>query len=375
MSEKTSQKTEEEMLDQTFGEYDEEITVDTSTATGDGSSKAVVKKKNNTNAIIIGVVGVLAVGVVGAKFLSSSNAPAQQEPVVAPQPVAEAPVVSPTPEPVAPVVGEPVAPTVPPEATVTPVVPEENNDVAAVEPVVPNTPTLPEVGQVPTPPVEQPAPVAETPVVPTPEPVAPVVKPEPAKVDVASNPNVLSGNAQQSDLVNQIQSMFDKQNQDFKGALSDINGKITNVEKVLNDQQKINLSVEERLSRLEAGKSVVYKEKTTTTTTNIVKKPKKKAPKKAPVKPVSNDVLIDKSANESSSIILETDKEKDVVKVEPKLQGIEIHSVYAGRIWTKNADGSLSTFVTGDRLPSGEVIKKVDDEKFQVTTDKRVIGK
>ena len=54
-------------------------------------------------------------------------------------------------------------------------------------------------------------------------------------------------------------------------------------------------------------------------------------------------------------------------------QKLEIHSIYGGRIWTKNEDGSLSTFTVGDKLPNGEIIRRIDDENFTVSTNKKTI--
>ena len=39
----------------------------------------------------------------------------------------------------------------------------------------------------------------------------------------------------------------------------------------------------------------------------------------------------------------------------------------------KNEDGSLSTFTVGDKLPNGEIIRRIDDENFTVSTNKKTI--
>lgn len=126
MSDKTSQRTEEEMLDQTFVGYDEEMTVQTEDGAKDSGGAAAAPvdaaaKKKNQNLMLAGVVGVAALGILGFKFLGGNNSAPQpvQEPMQqAPQQQAQAPVTAPVaattepvqvPVPVAPVVPTPVA--------------------------------------------------------------------------------------------------------------------------------------------------------------------------------------------------------------------------------------------------------------------------
>jgi hypothetical protein len=119
MSDKTSQKTEEEMLDQTFGGYDEEMTVQTESVTSeDGTvtskSTTVTKKPMNQNLIIGGVVGIAALGIIGMKFAGGNS---NQQQVQPPAPVVIAPVVTaPVQPPVDIATTAPVTSPVPPNA-------------------------------------------------------------------------------------------------------------------------------------------------------------------------------------------------------------------------------------------------------------------
>ena len=337
MSEKTSQKTEEEMLDQTFGNYDADTNLETQ-APGDASATKT-KKKSNTNMIIAAGVGIGAVVLLGAKFLMPSSQPAIDNPQNQVQ-----------------AVDQQIAQAQPPVVETKPVEP------VSAEPV--NTDILPPANVLPTTEVPAEVPTATTTL--------------PTK-DVVGNKlnNVIKANGEQVDMVNQIQDMFDKQSEELKSSINAVDNRVVNVEKEILSQKDVNKSIENRLTALETGKQVVVSNVNQKgESLNTIKKPRKhkvKAVKTSamPVKKLdANELLLDKSNEVKKDVLIDT--EANIVNNLPK---VEIHSVYSGRVWTKNTDGSLSTYVSGDRLPNGELIKKIDDEKYEIITDKRIINK
>lgn len=206
--------------------------------------------------------------------------------------------------------------------------------------------------------------------------IKPEVKPDVKPVNVEKVAAVTASNAEASSsndkLLAQFQEMLDKK----------YDPKFEKIEKSLDEQKEFNKSIEERLARLEAGKSTKVATKSSSgdsTETSSEAKPVKKIVRKPVVirhraeavvhnkttKVEEGDILIDRSSIKNKP---------EIQKIEPVYPKIEIHSVYSGRIWTKNSDGTLSTFAVGDRLPTGEVIKKIDEDKERVTTDKRVIS-
>lgn len=382
MSDKTSQRTEEEMLDQTFVGYDEEMTVQTEDAAKDTASAtpaASPDKKKNQNLLVYGAMGLAALGFLGFKFLGGNSAPPQQtqepmQPTPTPQPavqapqVAQAPVAAATTEPV----GVPPQPQVPvptpvpatPEqsATVTPAPATTSSNVDPVAQYTGNTTSasLPKVE-------------------PKPE-VKPEVQPEVKEVktvNVEKVAAVTSSNAEAGSsndkLLSQFQDMLDKK----------YDPQFHKIEKSLDEQKEVNKSIEERLARLEAGKSTkvvktASESNESSNTASEVKPVKKIVRKPVVIKHKVETTVHHKNAkSEESDVLIDRTSVKtkpEIQKIEPVYPKVEIHSVYSGRIWTKNADGTLSTFAVGDKLPTGEVIKKIDEEKEKVTTDKRVIS-
>lgn len=361
MSDKTSQRTEEEMLDQTFVGYDEEMTVQTEDSAKDTGAAAptdTAAKKKNQNLLVYGAMGLAALGFLGYKFLGPGNpAPqptsepiqqtAQQAPVQAPVPV--------TPQ-VAAVTTEPV-PVPVPVVVPTQVVPNVTQAVSApiVDPVAQYTgnttnASLPQLELKPD--------------------TKPEVKPEvQVPVVVAANAEATTSNDK---LLAQFESMLERK----------YDPKFSKIEKSLDEQKDVNKSIEERLARLEAGKSTKAVKSNDSSEANrsevkepkvvkkIVRKPivirhKAESHVNKVVKSEDGEVLIDRSSMKTKP---------EIQRIEPVYPKVEIHSVYSGRIWTKNADGTLSTFAVGDKLPTGEVIKKIDEEKEKITTDKRVIS-
>lgn len=382
MSDKTSQRTEEEMLDQTFVGYDEEMTVQTEDAAKDTSSStpaAAPDKKKNQNLLVYGAMGLAAVGFLGFKFLGGSPAPQQQvqEPIQAtqqPQQVAQAP--QSAPNAVVAATTEPVSVPAQPQVSVPASVPATPEQTATVTPT-PNTGTSVTVD-----PVAQYTGNTTSASLPKVEPkpeVKPEVKvevqPEVKTVNVEKVAAVTASNAEASSsnekLLAQFQDMLDRK----------YDPKFNKIEKSLDEQKEVNKSIEERLARLEAGKStkVTVKSSNDSSDSTSEVKPVKKIVRKPVVvkhkvettvqhkntKVEEGDVLIDRTSVKSKP---------EIQKIDPVYPKVEIHSVYSGRIWTKNADGTLSTFAVGDKLPTGEVIKKIDEEKERVTTDKRVIS-
>lgn len=372
MSDKTSQRTEEEMLDQTFVGYDEEMTVQTEDGAKDsGAAPAApvdaAAKKKNQNLMLGAVVGIGAVAVLGFKFLGgSSPAPQQvQEPMQqAPQQQqAQAPVAPPvaaTTEPVQ--VPVPVAAVVVPTPVAVPVAP------VAVEPVA-SAPVVDPVAQ-----YTGNTSAATLPKVEIKPEVKPEIKPEVVVEKVAAvTATNAEANSSNEKLLAQFQDMLDRK----------YDPKFNKIEKALEEQKEFNKSIEERFARLEAGKSTKVVSKSVSSNDSETTEPK--VVKKIVRRPVVIRQKTEREVNVNKPVIKHEDGEvlidrsslktkPEIQRIEPVYPKVEIHSVYSGRIWTKNADGTLSTFAVGDRLPTGEVIKKIDEEKEKITTDKRVIS-
>lgn len=371
MSDKTSQRTEEEMLDQTFVGYDEEMTVHTEDGAKGGAAKPTEEpaKKKNQNLIVYSAMGVAALGFLGFKFMGGSSVPPQpvQEPIQ--QAPVQAPVqtqapVAVTTEPVQ--VPAPVAVPVPNTSLVTQV-----SSTNVVDPVAQYTGDTNNTANVLLPKTTKPEIKAE---------VKPEMRVDKVSVVMSNNAEATSSNEK---LLAQFQDMLDRK----------YDPKFNKIEKSLDEQKEFNKTIEERLSRLESGKSTkvvvsnstlgntadASDSKVVTTVTNsteikpikkIIRKPilikhKSEAHVNKDSKLEEGDVLIDKKMMRTKP---------EIQKIEPVYPKVEIHSVYSGRIWTKNADGTLSTFAVGDRLPTGEIIKKIDEEKEKIITDKRVIS-
>lgn len=394
-----SKKTEEEMLDQTFLQ-DDDMTVITNE--GDAAPSAATpsaKPKMNQNLIIAGAVAVAAVGIIGFKMMSGSNQsqqaqqPAQQPivPLTQNQPSVQPPVAQPE--------------TVKPEqlnqqpnidaATTTPI--ENAQPPVEVQAQQNKTNELPSIDggdeslnvkqegqnlntQLK---IEESNPLAKAvenannkmnEEKPNNEIKAVDTKATDTKVVDVKQPNINKAEAVvksnemavevNQNLISQLEETMDKK----------YNPRFEAIEKSLDGQQKINQSVEERLSRLESGKSTVAT--STTETKKIVKKIIRKKPAKVNKE---SDTLIDNTSKvkvetHASEEILIENVDKAPKEVKPVFPNIEIHSVYSGRVWTKNTDGSLSTFAVGEKLPSGEIIKKIDDETGDIVTNKRTIA-
>ena len=163
--------------------------------------------------------------------------------------------------------------------------------------------------------------------------------------------------------VNALTQQTDE-NKKFVDILESINAKFGTVEKIWEEQKVVNTKVDERLTALE--KAVLGKK----TVSNVAKVSTGKsnvARRNTNVRRNTSDhnVLIDKSGGRRTS--------SQNVQEQDNNQKLEIRSTYGGRIWTKNEDGSLSTFTVGDKLPNGEIIRRIDDENFTVSTNKKTI--
>ncbi len=385
MSDKTSQRTEEEMLDQTFVGYNEEMTVETQDSTkGEGQvagSGKDTKGGKNKNILIYGAMGVAALGIVGYKLMPSLTAPPPPPMPTQPQVTQE----------VAAVTTEPIQLSENAQQNNSAVNLVERDDPVAQFTENSTTTTTVVTEPVVTEPVVA-APVVAEPVVAEPVVAAPVVaapvttatttQVTTEKVSIVDNSAAASSNER---LLSQFQDMLDRK----------YDPKFDKIEKSLNEQKDFNKSIAERLARLEEGKStkVVATKTSSSTTTDFAKSEnnysgEKKAVKRIVRRPVvikkkieSNVTTVNKITNiEGDEVLIDrvtttTTKVKPVIqKIEPVYPKIEIHSVYSGRIWTKNMDGTLSTFAVGDKLPTGEIIKKIDEDKEKITTDKRVIS-
>ena len=86
----------------------------------------------------------------------------------------------------------------------------------------------------------------------------------------------------------------------------------------------------------------------------------------------TEEVLVDKT-NVVSKPVERTNKAVESEITTSSLPDYKVHSIFSGRVWLKNSDGTLATYQEGERLPSGELIKKINTETFSVETDKRKI--
>jgi hypothetical protein len=451
MSTKNTQNTED-MLDQTFANFDSQVT---------GIEEEVSNKKpvaatgGKSNMMLFIAAGIAAVGAIayivvikGGMLDGGQPAPVQPQAQVAPanpgQPATptvdtnapQLPGATPTVPPVdasnPAVPGLPQAPQLPgaPAIPVPPVVDATAPVVPPTPPVdasVPTAPVIPEVKveapQVaPTipkaPEVKVEVPAVTAPVANTSVPSLPAVKIDNLKaIGVKPSAGVGSESSASIMLAEELKSMFERQTSEFKTELTDVSTRVGAIESAVTEQKDINKKVEERLVKLEngavvpAGKSKleaikiksakqaeekkaeesaskeeeekpVVKQKYSKKKEVAVAKKVKPTTTKKEVKPTSvkeeakeakdDSLLIDKS-EPSAPVSVKKSKEKEVVKV--NMPKIEVHSIYGGRAWVKNADGSLATYEVGDTLPTGEKIKKVNDDAFEIVTDKRTISK
>lgn len=387
MSDKTSQRTEEEMLDQTFVGYDEEMTVQTEDGAKDSGASTATDtpaKKKNQNLLVYGAMGVAALGFLGYKFLGGNNNAAPQQAQTpmqqsVPQPVqAQAPVVPVTP-PVVAVTTEPVQVPAPVQVVVPTPSPTSGSTTVVTQTV--SEPAIDPVAQYTGNTTSATLPKVEIKTEVTPE-VKPEIKPEvKPEIQVEKVAAVVATNAAASTtnekLLGQFQEMLDRK----------YDPKFSKIEKSMDEQKEFNKSIDDRLARLEAGKSTKVVKTTSVSSDSNEKentqvKAEPKVVKRIVRKPIvikhKPEVRVNKTVkSEESDILIDRSSMKtkpDIQRIEPTYQKVEIHSVYSGRIWTKNADGTLSTFAVGDKLPTGEVIKKIDEDKEKITTDRRVIS-
>jgi hypothetical protein len=381
-----SQKTED-MLDQTFANFDSEVTGAETQQTQAADVKGGGAKKSNNMIVFIGA-GVAAVGAVGYLFfIKPMLAPAPQAPrteikapVSLPKPVEQKPAE------VAPVAQNPVeqkpAEVAPVVAPANPVNPAEPVAAKVETPAVANNPANP------------PSPLdvkAEAPVnaamVNQPAKVEAVVpaKVETPKVETAKveAPKVAGVNAQSVAVVDDLKSMFDKQTSEFKTVLTDIDSRVGTLESAVTEQKDLNNKFDQRITALESKKPVAAVKTVKTAPVDGAEAPTAPVHAKAKAHHSKKKVAVVKAkASADASVLIDKSTEVQKAKVESvktekaeksNLPQIALHSIYGGRLWVKNTDGSLSTFSAGDRLPTGETIKSIDDEKFEVHTDKRVL--
>lgn len=362
MTDKTSMKTEDAVVDQTFAGFDTEMTSGSQDGAAEATPPAFEKKKSSNMPIFIGG-GIAALGIVGYMFLKAGNAPQQapQKPVQQQaqqnQP-AQNPLAQNQPaNPVAPAASEatnPAAAFLNGQAPA-PGASQPSVETPVVQPVAASQPASVD------------APVAQTPVT-TPAVVnAPVAQPtQQVQPQVAS-----TNNSKPVAVANELGNLFEQQKTEFKTAITGLDERVTVLEDKFKTQDGVNQNVDKRLTALEQGKKSSVAPSTTVSDTAEKKPVVKRTPvvKKPVVKEnVETNVLVDKRE-------VDNKKEAVVKPAQVEYPKYSVHSVYSGRVWIKNEDGSLSTYQSGDRLPSGEVIKGVNDETFEIKTDKRVIVK
>jgi hypothetical protein len=190
-------------------------------------------------------------------------------------------------------------------------------------------------------------------------------------------------NDQQINVVDHLQKMFDEQNQSFKNSLTDLDSRVSALEDANKNQQKINQDFNQRISHLEEINHIkseklmsfqkddhkVVEEKHKEYVKHVVKHYHYVKPSMKKEEHVQHsDILINKRNIEAPKKV---EKEtKEVTDLKP----LKIYSIYSGRVWVKNSNGTLSTYTAGDRLPTGEIIKKVDNDKLEIITNMRTIS-
>ncbi len=327
----------DELAEQTFGGgFDGDITVTresdgvTSESSSYENSSASIKntkKKSSSNVIIFGVVGLAAVGIFGYKMFMG-DAPVSQEQVAPPVNLVAPQEAQVEPEPV--VIEQPQS---------TPPAMLEGEQVGVNSPSTSITGLMaPEVKAVPKTEIAE---VIKQEVTVIPPPEVKVVTP------VVSNKAMPSSSESVEVQMKRLNDMMISQDKEFALLM----GRMANIEEKMGaiiDGYSKSSPIAQKNNE---AKSVSYSGK---------KKSTKAKSKK------DSSVLFEKS--------LPVVKEEKLPKVEDvEIKGYNIYSMYSGRFWIKNYDGTLSSFAIGDKMPNGEKIKKVDMDAKLVKTDKGFI--
>ncbi len=358
---KTTKNTEDKELadlEATFATDDSPMTQFTEEGTAEaeqGAQKDEPKKKSS-NLMIYAIGGTIAAALIGYKVMGAMNAPlAVQEPEPNQQQVAQ----QQTPPPVIP---QPVQQ------------PETNQQ----QPLVTGAENVQQGNTMMQPPaIDLNASQNQLN-------AAPVVNPNPVvqnnqvpvKQALPNNANSVAG-------IDELKNAFNAQNTEFKTVLTDVGNHLDKIDGELAKQQDVNKGFDKRITALEKGKPRRVAS-SSNSSSRVSSKQKQGA------------ILVDKSnqANHRANFEMQ---EKEVVTPtrmvdntpQPKLMSnsnqagsepmrqsvasLEVHTIYSGRVWIKNSDNTLSTYAAGDTLPTGEVIKSVDNEKLEVKTNRRVI--
>ena len=382
MAENTGERTAD-LVNQTFEGFDSEMTA-APTENNVGKNEGDLKKKKlNQNLLIFGGVGIASVIVVGYMLLHKNPQQESQHNVLqkqvaqqpqvaqnvtpqiqnnqAPVAVAPAPVVQVDAQPVAQASGS-LADLMAKSLA------EKGSAVQPAQPAQPAQPvqqaqqkinSLPSGGSAPVvaslaPAVNAVAPVAA----PTPVPVvkSPVAAPAPVVNAVGNQP------AQQLALIQELKVMLEDQTKDLNNKFEEQRVFNTNIDKrisVLESKSSNSLSNEKHVVKHEvhhiAAKKVVVNKVTHKSSESHLEK-----------------VATEKATEISDGVKLPLSnvKAEETKTVYPK---IDIYSIFSGRLWIKNPDGSLLTFTEGDSLPDGEIIQKISDEDNSVKTNVRTI--
>jgi flagellar basal body-associated protein FliL len=392
------------VLAQTFNEYDSEITAKQTTK--DEEEKP--KKKLNQNMLIFGVMGVASIAVAGYVFLhGAKRPPAPQKPLaqIASNVVNQGSGTQQNAVPVAPVVSVPQQVQVLPPSQPVVAAGDLNKQNEQLPQAIQNTQNAQNNKGLVLPGVApqmlaqnssqnlsqgtsqaQPAPTLPVQVPSLPPLVQQQMSQQAAKqsdkqpmpqssqqleqkkqmpqLSQGANPIVL-GQGNDSQVVADLKKMFEEQTAELKTSIDAVGVRVANVEK--------------RIAVLESKKS----EKSV----GVINKDHhqiKVKPAHHVSRPVNNkDEDLEKIAQTkaekiTSDIKSQQDNGSSVNKIKENVKTeypeVKIHSIFSGRVWIKNADGSLSTYAEGEKLSDGELIKKIDDDKNEIITDKRVIN-
>lgn len=178
---------------------------------------------------------------------------------------------------------------------------------------------------------------------------------------VASN----QGSAAPGDLLFQLQKMFAEQSKEISDSIGKVATRVDTVDQEMQKQQEINASIEKRLEVLERADHVKVKHEDVSFGTKL----SEHAVKGESSHRVRHSHKAHRHVVHGAAVLVDKSHEKPLLNL-PKMR---IYSVYSGRAWFKNQDGTLSTYAVGDRLPTGEIVKRIDDSTEDVITDKRVI--
>jgi hypothetical protein len=236
--------------------------------------------------------------------------------------------------------------------------------------------------------------------------VAPVPQVSVPSVPAVATPtnntvNVPAGvtDSSQVALLNSIKDMIGNQTTQLQSSIGGLANRVDRLEKSSNSVNSSINDIQARLAKLESKEGIQSPKTetlptttanvdnsnaatTTTTTTekkevkyNKVHRPSTYSYTKKHVWTKRGESKVQEAINDSDVLFTSQGAQPvNNVRVAPKAKSTYvIHSMIPGQIWIKNPDGTQSSYVVGDRLPNGDVIKKINIDKWSVETNTGVI--